>query len=37
MEPLTIEIFDVTDSFISDSYLGNYGLTLAKKGTRDYH
>ena len=30
MEPLTIENFDVSDSFISDPYLGNYGLTLAK-------
>ena len=30
MEPLTIESFDVSDSFISDPYLGNYGLTLAK-------
>ena len=27
MEPLTI---DVSDSFVSDPYLGNYGLTLAK-------
>ena len=25
-----IEQFDVSDSFISDPYLGNYGLTLAK-------
>ena len=30
MEPLTIENFYVSDSFISDPYLGNYGLTLAK-------
>ena len=30
MEPLTIENFDVSDSFISDPYLGNYGPTLAK-------
>ena len=27
MEPLTI---DISDSFVSDPYLGNYGLTLAK-------
>ena len=25
-----IENFDVSDSFISDSYLGNHGLTSAK-------
>ena len=25
-----MENFDVSDSFISDPYLGNYGLTLAK-------
>ena len=30
MEPLTIENFDVSDLFISDPYLGNYGLTFAK-------
>ena len=30
MEPITIENFDVSDSFISDQCLGNYGLTLAK-------
>ena len=30
MEPLTIENFDVSDSFILDSYVGRYGLTLAK-------
>ena len=30
MEPITIENFDASDSFISDPYLGNYGLTLAK-------
>ena len=30
MKPLTIEQFDASDSFISDPYLGNYGLTLAK-------
>ena len=30
MEPLTIKNFDVSDSFISDPYLGNYGLTLVK-------
>ena len=30
MKPLTIEQFDVSDSFISGPYLGNYGLTLAK-------
>ena len=30
MEPLTIGNFDISDSFISDPYLGNYGLTLAK-------
>ena len=28
--PLAIENFDVSDSFILDPYLGNYGLTLAK-------
>ena len=30
MEPLTIENFDVSDSFISEPYLSTYGLTLAK-------
>ena len=30
MEPLTIKNFNASDSFISDPYLGNYGLTLAK-------
>ena len=30
MKPLTNENFDVSDSFISDPYLGNYGLMLAK-------
>ena len=30
MKPLTIEQFDVSDSFICDPYLGNYGLTLDK-------
>ena len=30
MEPLTIENFDVSESFISEPYLGTYGLTLAK-------
>ena len=26
--PLTIEQFDISDSFISEPYLRNYGLTL---------
>ena len=30
MKPLTIENFDISDSFISGPYLGGYGLTLAK-------
>ena len=30
MEPLTIENFDVSDSFISEPYLSTYGLTSAK-------
>ena len=30
MEPIAIENFDTSDSFISDPYLGNYELTLAK-------
>ena len=30
MKPLMIDQFDISDSFISDPYLGNYGLTLAK-------
>ena len=30
MEPLTIENFDISDSFILDPYAGRYGLTLAK-------
>ena len=30
MDPLTTESFDVSDSFISDSYLSTYRLTLAK-------
>ena len=30
MKPLTIEQFDVSDLFISDPYLSNYGLTLPK-------
>ena len=30
MEPLTIENFDVSDSFILDPYAGIHGLTLAK-------
>ena len=30
MEPLTIENFDVSDSFISEPYLSTCGLTLAK-------
>ena len=29
MEPLMIENFDVSDSFIFDPYVGRYGLTLA--------
>ena len=29
MKPITIEQFDASDSFISDPYLSNYGLTLA--------
>ena len=28
--PLTIENFDVSDSFILDPYVDRYGLTLAK-------
>ena len=30
MEPIEIENFDISDSFILDSYAGRYGLTLAK-------
>ena len=30
MKALTIKNFDASDLFISDPYLGNYGLTLAK-------
>ena len=30
MKPLTIEQFDVSDSFILDPYRGKYGLTFAK-------
>ena len=37
MKPLTIKNFDISDSFISDPYLGNYGLTLAKFVNAETH
>ena len=30
MKPLTIDKFDISDSFILDPYVGRYGLTFAK-------
>ena len=37
MEPLTIENFDIGDSFILDPYAGRYGLTLVKFVSLETH